>query len=345
MRSNTSGSENVAFGASALYNNVSGNNNTAIGRGAGLHSTGSGNVFIGYRAGTSETGSNKLYIANSATSTPLIGGDFSSQLIDFNADLTVYGTVRITGGTPGNGKVLTSDGFGNATWQTPAAGSNQSINDLSDAKSSSSNQTIFLGSGAGNNNTTGTGNTATGIAALSSNSTGTDNTAMGSSALYFATGNNNSAVGSGALVFLSAGENNTALGYGAGAFYTGMTPATNLKSSIFIGFMTKAATSNDTNEVVIGNYATGLGNNTVNLGNNAITTTALHGDVGIGTNTPQSKLQVNGGIQMANDSGTASAAKVGTIRYRADSNNSYVEMCVQTGAATYAWVVIHQETW
>jgi len=67
--------------------------------------------------------------------------------------------------------------------------------------------------------------------------------------------------------------------------------------------------------------------------------------VGIGTTTPKSKLQVNGGVQIANDSNAASADKAGTLRYRADSNNSYVEMCMQTGASSYAWVVVKQNSW
>jgi len=45
---------------------------------------------------------------------------------------------------------------------------------------------------------------------------------------------------------------------------------------------------------------------------------------GIGTITPQSKLQVAGGIQMADDTDTASAAKVGTMRYR--TGTEYVEV-------------------
>ena len=48
------------------------------------------------------------------------------------------------------------------------------------------------------------------------------------------------------------------------------------------------------------------------------------GNVGIGTTTPQSKLQVAGGIQMADDTATASASKVGTMRYR--TGTEYVEV-------------------
>ena len=69
------------------------------------------------------------------------------------------------------------------------------------------------------------------------------------------------------------------------------------------------------------------------------------GNVGIGTTSPQSKLQVNGGVQLANDTAAASASKVGTFRYRTSGNNSYVDMCMQTGASTYAWVNIVTNSW
>ena len=78
-------------------------------------------------------------------------------------------------------------------------------------------------------------------------------------------------------------------------------------------------------------------------------TTALYIDtlqkVGIGVTSPQSKLQVAGGIQMADDTATASATKVGTLKYRVSGNNSYVDMCMQTGATTYAWINIVQNNW
>jgi len=69
------------------------------------------------------------------------------------------------------------------------------------------------------------------------------------------------------------------------------------------------------------------------------------GNVGIGAPTPQSTLQVNGGVQLANDTASPSASKVGTFRYRTSGNNSYVDMCMQTGASTYAWVNIVANSW
>jgi hypothetical protein len=47
------------------------------------------------------------------------------------------------------------------------------------------------------------------------------------------------------------------------------------------------------------------------------------GNFGIGTDAPQSKLQVAGGIQMADDTASPSATKVGTMRYR--TGTEYVE--------------------
>ena len=53
-------------------------------------------------------------------------------------------------------------------------------------------------------------------------------------------------------------------------------------------------------------------------------TITADGNVGIGTTSPQSKLQVAGGIQMADDTATASASKVGTMRYR--TGTEYVDV-------------------
>ncbi len=69
------------------------------------------------------------------------------------------------------------------------------------------------------------------------------------------------------------------------------------------------------------------------------------GNVGVGTNTPSSKLQVAGGIQMADDTATATADKVGTQRYRETGGASYVDMVMRTGATTYEWINIVRNVW
>lgn len=42
---------------------------------------------------------------------------------------------------------------------------------------------------------------------------------------------------------------------------------------------------------------------------------------------------------------TASEENVGKVRYRTTSNSSCMEMCMQTGATTYAWECFHNNTW
>ncbi len=90
--SNTSGDNNIALGSMSLYSNQTGSNNIAIGRHAGFNTLGSGNVFIGHEAGLNESGSNKLYISNSSTDTPLIFGDFNSNLVSLNGDVAIGST-------------------------------------------------------------------------------------------------------------------------------------------------------------------------------------------------------------------------------------------------------------
>jgi hypothetical protein len=68
------------------------------------------------------------------------------------------------------------------------------------------------------------------------------------------------------------------------------------------------------------------------------------------TTANQHRLQVSaGGVQIANMNTTASATLVGSFRYRVfapslGKTTSTVEMCMQTGASSYAWVTIKQNT-
>ncbi len=93
---NKTGHNNVVMGNKSAFNNgnlmgTGFSNNTVIGAQAGykLGENDDGNIMIGYQAGYNETGSDKLYIDNSNTTTPLIYGDFSTNILTVNGDFRV----------------------------------------------------------------------------------------------------------------------------------------------------------------------------------------------------------------------------------------------------------------
>jgi len=124
--------------------------------------------------------------------------------------LEVAGQVKITGGSPGAGKVLQSDADGLASWQTPTSYAT-SLNELSDAISTTTD--LFLGEDSGILNSGSNFNTATGIQSMEANTSGQFNTGMGNGSLQFnTTGNENAAVGQFALQSNTTGSANTAFG-------------------------------------------------------------------------------------------------------------------------------------
>ena len=146
-------------------------------------------------------------------------------------------------------------------------------------------------------NTTGFSNTATGYVALGNNVGGRDNSAFGREAARSNTsGIDNTAMGRTALFANTTGNSNVAIGRESGRFASDGTTANSVTAaSVYIGANTKALASGQTNQIVIGHDATGLGSNTAVLGNDSITLTALKGSVAIGATTAASKLTVTGG--------------------------------------------------
>jgi hypothetical protein len=123
------------------------------------------------------------------------------------------------------------------------------------------------------------------------NNTGSGNTATGRQALQANTGDNNTAAGYLAL-YLNIGSSNTASGYNSGRFQSGGTTSlTTASNSVFIGATTKGV-QGAANQLVLGYAAESLGANTVVLGNDSIVTTALKGNVGIGTVIPTHDLEI-----------------------------------------------------
>jgi hypothetical protein len=172
-----------------------------------------------------------------------------------------------------------------------------------------------------NQNTTGNFNNGFGTNTLLSCSVGANNVAVGSSVMRNLTsGSNNTGIGSSALLNIITGSGNVAVGSNAGRYFgTGTSANSEASSSVFLGRNTRANASGESNQIVIGFDALGLGSNTVVLGNDSITRTALKGSVSIGTTgSISSTLHVKG-----------AGATSGTTALRVENTNASVSLIVR----------------
>jgi len=109
------GGGNTFLGTSAGQNLKTANNNVLIGYFAGGNkpdSIGDKNVFIGYQAGSKAYGSNQLYIENSLadSTSALIWGNFSSNILTFNANVGIGTTVPSDKLEVKNGNIRVTNG-------------------------------------------------------------------------------------------------------------------------------------------------------------------------------------------------------------------------------------------
>lgn len=225
------------------------------------------NTFIGNNSGRrNTTGSDNVFIGQSAGLNNTTGA-----LNTFIGSSS--GALNNTGGY--NSFIGYNAGTNNTT-----GGSNVFIGTLSGLNNTTGGSNTFIGQGAGQNNTTGGNNTFFGQGAGQSNTTASFNTAIGITALFSNT--------------TSGG--NIAIGTNSGRYIAnGSTANTSTSQSIYIGENTKALADNQTNQIVIGNNSTGLGSNTTVLGNSSTLTTAIYGNLLLGSTTDSGyKLDVTG---------------------------------------------------
>ncbi|NML23994.1 hypothetical protein HHL16_24145 [Pseudoflavitalea sp. G-6-1-2] len=294
LSTNTIGASGTAVGYRALASNVDGNSNSAIGTNAlMLNTTGGFNTAVGAGALASNT---------TAWNNVAIGADAlaANTTARYN---TATGTNSLKATTTGESN--TALGYNtllsNTTgWSNVAIGAealklntigyaNTAIGGYTLAKNTTGSLNIAIGL-ALNANTSGNNNIALGSEALYSNTTGTSNTGIGDRTLANnTTGNNNTALGNRAGQLLTAGSNNTAIGYNA-----------------------QLPSASASNQVSIANVIYAINTDVSGAGN-----------VGIGTGTPATKLDVLGTTKTTNFQMTAGAVNNYVLRTDAAGNASW----------------------
>ena len=270
-------------------------------------STSSASVTFNSSAGTT-TNHIRISSINTNTFVGLNAGSRNTTAINNSFFGSNSGTNNTTGSS--NTFFGTGSGFTNNTGV-----SNSFFGRDSGASNTTGASNSFFGNQSGQSNTTGGSNTAFGSNSLQTNTTGISNTAVGLQSLFNNTSSNNTAVGLNSLFSNTSGNsntgigfetlhsngtgaNNTALGREAGRYTgTGTTAMTSVNNSIYLGYRTRGLNATgSTNELVIGYDVVGLGSNTTVLGNTSTVTTAIYGDLLLGTTTAagSTRLTVSG---------------------------------------------------
>ena len=176
---------------------------------------------------------------------------------------------------------------------------------------------VAVGDGALTANTSGIRNTAVGASALATNTTGQLNVAVGELALNLSNSSNNTAIGRQAGYNVSSGANNTFLGFQSGM---GITTGGN---NTIIGSAT-GLSSSLANTIIL---ADGSGNQRLYINST--------GNVGIGTTTPASKLEIG-----SSDLGDGLAGPVITLGRNTNGTNTgagSINFQSKAGTAGYVW--------
>lgn len=275
LNANT-GSNNIAVGASALLKNISGSGAVAIGTNALIRNT---------------TGKNNI----------AIGTNTLTQNIDGNNNIAI-GVTALNANKAGNNVAI----GGEALTKNITGKNNIALGPNTLRQNTSADNNLAIGLNALEANTTGQANMALGNSALSRNINGEYNIAFGYNTMPLNQGgSNNIALGHNSANQIVNGNYNTVIGTGGSYINNG-------NGNISIG---NSGNGTDTasldNIITIGHGITPTTDNTIVLGNS----TATGPKVGVGTYTPQAKLDINGDIRVGGTTVSCSTANEGAIRY------------------------------
>jgi trimeric autotransporter adhesin len=293
---NPNGTMNFAAGQTFPGSGITGSvNATSYDLGGLSFATGSNasqTVFLGFTGNTTNTG-----LANAAVGFGALNANTAG------ASNTAIGAGALYHNTTGGGNTASGNG---ALYSNTTGTDNTATGVAALLSNTTGANNTAVGSDALNAETTGFANTAVGLAALVATTTGSNNTGVGSGALMGETSaGGNTAVGSQALKSDNTGFDNTAVGSAAGSRQTtatGNTAVGNLAlqystiggSNSALGASAGVAPAGGalTNTTTVGAFSTVNQNNSLILGN----TTSIPGfsyvNVGIGTATPRSTLEL-----------------------------------------------------
>jgi hypothetical protein len=238
----------TAGSANTTFQNSSGTANIEV-RASGVSNT---NTFIGLNSG-------RYNVTGGTQNTSLGSGALASILTANNNTAIGYnaGTLITTGG------------------------SNTLIGSNAGTAITTGTSNTLIGSSAGSGNTIGAGNIAIGNNNLGANTTGNYNIAIGGQqVLSSVNSSSNIAIGFQSFSNLSSGGGNTLVGTQAGRVIAdGVTALTSATNGVYLGNQVRAGVNGETNAIVIGNAAIGLGSNTTVIGNSSTTVTGLYGNL------------------------------------------------------------------
>ena len=252
------------------------------------------------------SGGGNLWIGNGGQSSQWAAGSEGTVNVGIGTGALFYNTKGFFNMAAGTSALL-SNTIGNFNVAIGGASLSSSVN---------GDGNTAIGGSALESNISGSFNIGIGYVAVQKNTIGGNNVGIGSSALVSnISGSGNTAVGSQAMRFITSGDDNVSLGRDAGSFALAGAYNTSCSRNIYIGSLTKTATSGSDQEIVIGYGAMGNGSNTTTIGNSTTTHTVFqYGKTLVGYSAAQDRgnyaLQVNGQIYATNAAIATSDARL-----------------------------------